>query len=199
MLKFFELPYQLDSLADAISSEAMDIHYNKHHRSYFDKLEKIISGTSFEGEAIESIIIKSCSKPNSRSIFNNAAQVFNHDFFWKSLDPEKKEASSFVVNMIKDKFSSWDNFQDIFKEAGLNHFASGWLWLVLDGEEIKITTTANAENPLVKNQVPLLCVDLWEHAYYVDYKNRRGDYLDSIIRSFLNWSFFEENLKKAKL
>ncbi len=198
MLKFFELPYQLDSLSPAISSDAMDVHYNKHHRAYFDKLKKIISGTNLEGEEIESIIIESYSKPNSRSIFNNAAQVFNHDFFWKSLDPEKNKPSSFVIKKIEDNFSSWDNFEKLFQEAGLNHFASGWLWLVLDGEEIKILTSANAENPLIRNQKPLLCLDLWEHAYYIDYRNRRGDYLDSIIKNFLNWSFFQENLKKDK-
>jgi superoxide dismutase, Fe-Mn family len=196
MLKFFELPYQLDSFVDAMSFEAVDLHYNKHHRAYFEKMKNIISGTNLENEDIETIIKRSCSEPNSKSLFNNAAQVFNHDFFWKSLDPEKKKPSSFVVKKIKENFSSWENFEKIFKEAGLDHFASGWLWLVLEKGGIKIVTTSNAENPLIEDKKPLLCLDLWEHAYYVDYRNRRGDYLDSMIKNFLNWSFFEENLKK---
>ncbi len=194
MLNFFQLPYDNNAFKDLISSETIDIHYGKHHQTYFTNLKNLISGTEFEEMGLELIIKKSFSE--NKAIFNNSAQVFNHDFYWKSLSPEKKEISDFVLNEIKKDFGSLDNFKAELKDVSLKQFASGWSWIILDGDKIKIVSTSNAENPLLDDKKILLCIDLWEHAYYIDYRNRRADYLDIIIENFLNWDFFEENFFK---
>lgn len=199
MLNFFKLPYDLNSFGDMISPETLDFHYNKHHKTYFDNLIKLISGTELENKDLLDIIIKSFNQDNLKSVFNNSAQVFNHDFYWQSLSPKKIIPSDFIKSEINNFFSSWEEFATEFKKTALTHFASGWAWVVLDNDDkkIKIISTVNAENPLIHNQIPLICVDVWEHAYYIDYRNKRSDYLNAVIDNLINWNFFEENLKKG--
>ncbi len=198
MLKFFELPYSKDAFANYISSETLDFHYEKHHRTYFDNLLKLISGTDLENEDLLSIIKKSFDQDNLKLVFNNASQVFNHDFYWKSLSPQKIEPSDFLKEKINERFSSWEKFIEEFKRVALAKFGSGWVWLVLDENfKIKIKASSNAHNPISENQIPLICIDVWEHAYYIDYRNRRGEYLDVLLNNLMNWNFLEDNLKRV--
>ncbi len=198
MLEFFKLPYELGALSPIISVETIDFHYNKHHRTYFDNLVKLIDSSDWKDKKLEEIIKLSYGDDNYKNIFNNSAQVFNHNFYWNSLSPDKIEASDFLKTELTKYFSSWDKFKEELKMAGLNHFASGWLWLVWQDNKIKIITTANADVPIVHNQVPILVIDLWEHAYYIDYRNRRADYLQAVIDNLINWSSVEINLRKIK-
>jgi Fe-Mn family superoxide dismutase len=197
MLNFFQLPYKKNVFGKYLSQETLDFHYEKHHQAYFDNLIKLISGTELEKMSLEEIIKKSFNQPNLKLVFNNAAQVFNHNFYWNSLTPEKKNPSKFLVSEIEKNFDSMDSFKEDFKKKALAQFGSGWAWVVLEGERIKIITTSNANNPLTQNQIPLICLDVWEHAYYIDYRNKRGDYLNNLIENLINWDFFEKNLKSV--
>jgi superoxide dismutase, Fe-Mn family len=197
MLNFKNLPFNKDSLNGLISSEAIDLHYGKHHKTYFENLKKLIFGTDLEKEDLVSIIKKTYGYDNLRAVFNNAAQVFNHDFYWQSISPKKTEPSSFSLQEIENSFSSLDDFKRKIKNIALNRFGSGWAWVVLKGGKIEVNSTPNAENPLIHDQEPLICVDVWEHAYYPDYQNKRAEYLDVFVDKMFNWEFFELNLKNG--
>lgn len=199
MLDFFNLPYQPIDFSGKISKETFDFHYNKHHKSYFDNLLKLISGTDLENESLIEIIKKSFQQDNLEIIYNNSAQVFNHNFYWQSLTPKAKEPSKFLLKKIEQSFSSLLNFKEELKKVALAQFASGWAWVVLDkkNNNIKIVSTSNAINPINQNQVPLLTIDVWEHAYYIDYRNNRAEYLDVVINNLLNWDFMENNIKDS--
>jgi superoxide dismutase, Fe-Mn family len=193
---FFKLPYEKNSLEPVISEETVSFHYGKHHRAYYDNFLKLKEELGVEGESLESIILESYNKEPLKSLYNNVSQVFNHDFFWKSLSPDKKTPSSFLVGLIEKSFVSWNDFKLELKSKASSHFASGWAWLVLDGDkDLKIITTKNADSPLVFGLKPLLAIDVWEHSYYVDYRNDRSSYLDSLINDLINWDFVEMNLK----
>lgn len=196
MLNFFNLPYNENGLEKTISSETISFHYGKHHRVYFDNLIKLISGTELENKDLVEIIKLSYNQADLVKVFNNSAQVFNHDFYWQSLTPDREEPSDFLKNKILADFPSWEDFVLELKNTALNQFASGWVWVVFSEGKIKITSTSNAVNPLVLNQTPLLCLDVWEHAYYIDYRNNRAQYLDEIIANLINWRFLESNIKK---
>lgn len=195
MFALNSLPFDKSSLAPAISEKTLDFHYGKHHQAYVDNLNKLISGTEFETLTLEEIIIKTAGNSNQVAIFNNAAQVFNHNFFWSSLRPidATLEAGPKLAVLINQSFGSLDNFYNEFKNAALAQFGSGWAWLVKDGDALKIIKTGNADNPLVHNLKPLLVIDVWEHAYYLDYQNRRADYLENVLKNLLNWEFAENN------
>lgn len=195
MLNFLDLPFSAQDFAGKISPETFDFHYGKHHRAYFDNLLKLIAGTDLENDDLETIIKKSFSQDNLKAIFNNSAQIFNHNFYWQSLSPQKKDPSKFLLERINDNFSSLEDFKDNLKKVALGQFGSGWAWVVLEEGKIKIISTSNAETPIVHGIKPLLVIDVWEHAYYIDYRNRRADYLDMVINELINWDFFEENLK----
>lgn len=197
MLNFFDLPYRPADFSNKISSETFDLHYGKHHRAYFDNLLKLISGTDLENENLINIIQKSFNQDNLKVVYNNAAQVFNHDFYWQSLSPKRKEPSKFLLEKIEQHFSSMLKFKEELKRIALAQFGSGWAWVVLEGQEIKIVSTSNAVNPINQGQTPLLTIDVWEHAYYVDYRNRRSEYLDIVINELLDWDFMEVNFKNA--
>ncbi|MDD3711256.1 MAG: superoxide dismutase [Patescibacteria group bacterium] len=195
MLNFLNLPFLAQDFSGKISSETFDFHYGKHHRAYFDNLLKLISGTDLENYSLEEIIKKSFSQDNLRAVFNNSAQVFNHDFYWQSLTPKKKEPSKFLLKKIIANFSSLDNFKGNLKKVALGQFGSGWVWVILDKGEIKIISTSNADTPIAYGIKPLLTIDVWEHAYYIDHRNNRAGYLDLVINDLINWDFFEDNLK----
>lgn len=195
MLNFLDLPFSAQDFSGRISPETFDFHYGKHHRTYFDNLLKLIAGTDLENDDLETIIKKSFSQDNLKAVFNNSAQIFNHNFYWQSLSPQKKEPSKFLLERINDNFSSLEDFKENLKKVALGQFGSGWAWVVLEEGKIKIISTSNAETPIVHGIKPLLVIDVWEHAYYIDYRNRRADYLDMVINELINWDFFEENLK----
>lgn len=190
-----ELPYKKDALAPHISSKTLDFHYDKHHQAYLTNLNKLLEGTALASETLESVIHKSAGKADMIGIFNNAAQVWNHTFYWHSIKPGGggKPAGASAQKLQAD-FGGYDKFVQEFKHAGLTQFGSGWAWLVLKDHKLAITKTGNADTPMVHGMKPLLTVDVWEHAYYLDYQNRRGDYLDAFIAHLINWDFVNSNL-----
>jgi superoxide dismutase, Fe-Mn family len=190
-----ELPYAKEALAPHISANTLEYHYGKHHKTYVDNLNKLIAGTDLEGKALEEIIKIVAKDPAKAGIFNNAAQIWNHSFYWKCLKPQGGGApSGAIAARINTTFGSYDKFVDELKNAGVTQFGSGWAWLVLDGNDLKITKTPNADTPLAHGQKALLTIDVWEHAYYLDYQNRRPDYLTTVIQNLINWDFVNANL-----
>ncbi len=190
------LPFDKSALEPHISANTLDFHYGKHHQAYVDNLNKLIIGTEFETEELETIVKKTFGNSNQAAIFNNAAQIYNHDFFWKSLKPTSGQEmpTGKLLNLINKSFGDLDNFFSEFKSVALGQFGSGWAWLIIEGESLKIIKTANADTPIAHNQKPLLVVDVWEHAYYLDYQNRRADFIDGVLRNLLNWEFAESKL-----
>lgn len=189
------LPYAKDALAPYINSTTLDFHYDKHHQTYLTNLNKLLEGNALANETLESVIQKSAGKADMVGIFNNAAQVWNHTFYWHSLKPGGGgKPTGPVAQRLDADFGSYDKFAEELKNAGLTQFGSGWAWLVLKDNKLQITKTGNADTPMVHGMQPLLTVDVWEHAYYLDYQNRRGDYLDAFIAHLINWDFVNANL-----
>ncbi|HQH15669.1 MAG TPA: superoxide dismutase [Smithella sp.] len=190
-----ELPYAKDALAPVISANTLDFHHGKHHKAYVDNLNKLIAGTELETKSLEEIIQIAAKDTAKAGIFNNAAQIWNHSFYWKCL---KKGGGGAPAGKIAEKINatwgSYDKFVEELKNAGATQFGSGWAWLVLEGDQLKITKTANADTPIVHGQKALLTIDVWEHAYYLDYQNRRPDYLTAVIQNLMNWDFVNANL-----
>jgi superoxide dismutase, Fe-Mn family len=192
-----DLPYAKDALAPYISANTLDYHHGKHHKTYVDNLNKLIAGTDLEGKTLDEIIKIAAKDPSKAGIFNNAAQIWNHSFYWQCLKPQGGGApAGAVAAKINATFGSYDKLVDELKNAGVTQFGSGWAWLVLDGNDLKITKTPNADTPLVHGQKALLTIDVWEHAYYLDYQNRRPDYLTAVIQNLINWDFVNANLDR---
>ena len=190
-----DLPYKEDALAPHISSRTLDFHHGKHHHTYVTNLNKLLEGTAWMGEPLESIIQKTVSITDKAGLFNNAAQVWNHTFYWHSMKPGGGGApAGDVAKKIKSDFGGYDGFAQKLKDAALAQFGSGWAWLVLKNGKLEVMKTSNADTPIAHGLKPLLTVDVWEHAYYLDYQNRRGDYLDSFIKNLINWDFANSNL-----
>ena len=190
-----DLPYRMDDLAPYISANTLDFHYGKHHKTYVDNLNKLIAGTDLADKSLEEIIKITAKDTAKAGIFNNAAQVWNHSFYWQGLKKKGGGApQGAIAAKINSTWGSYDKFAEELKNAGITQFGSGWAWLVLDGNEIKITKTANADNPLAHGQKALLTIDVWEHAYYLDYQNKRPDYLSAVIQNLINWDFVNANL-----
>lgn len=190
-----KLPYQKDALEPNISSRTLDFHHGKHHNAYVTKLNKLIEKTSLAGKTLEDIIKDTVDDSDKAGIFNNAAQAWNHAFFWKSMKPDGGGLPyGDIAERISADFDSYDNFIAQFKNAGLTQFGSGWAWLVISNDKLEIMQTSNAHTPIAHGIKPLLTVDLWEHAYYLDYQNGRGDYLDAFINNLINWDFVNSNL-----
>jgi Fe-Mn family superoxide dismutase len=184
------LPYARDALAPHISAETLDYHYGKHHNTYVEKLNGMVPGTEFEGKSLEEVI-----RTSSGGIFNNAAQVWNHSFYWECLSPNGGgEATGAVASAINAAFGSFAEFKKAFTDAAVGNFGSGWTWLVKNSDgSVAIVNTSNAETPLTDSSVtPLLTVDVWEHAYYIDYRNARPKYLDAFW-ALVNWDFVNKN------
>ncbi len=189
MFKLPTLNYELDALVPYISKNTMEFHYLKHHQTYVDNLNKLIAGTEFESMFLEEIVQKTAGKPEYTAIFNNAAQVWNHTFFWNCMRPNggSRPQGRLLEDIIKT-FGSYEDFCKEFKVAALAQFGSGWAWLVrrADGG-LEIMKTANADNPLAHGLEALITIDVWEHAYYLDYQNRRGDFIDAFLNHLVDW------------
>jgi Fe-Mn family superoxide dismutase len=187
------LPFEKSDLAPFMSKETFEYHHEKHHKTYIDNLNNLIKGTEFEGKTLGEIILSS-----KDGIFNNAAQVFNHTFFWHSLKKNGGGApSGKLLALIEASFGSFEAFKTAFKNAGLTQFGSGWAWLVLNKEsgKLEVIKTPNAETPLTKSNLkPVLTADVWEHAYYIDYRNKRADYIDIFLNNLVNWDFASQNI-----
>jgi len=190
--KLPELPYAKDALAPHISAETIEYHYGKHHKAYVDNINRLITGTEFEKMSLEEIIQKS-----SGGIFNNAAQVWNHTFYWNCLSPKGgSEPTGELANAITGQFGSFAQFKEKFTNAAVTLFGSGWTWLVKNADgNLSIETTSNAGNPLKDGKKALLTCDVWEHAYYLDYRNARAKYVDAFW-NLVNWEFVSQNLAK---
>jgi len=189
------LPYDRAALEPHISARTLDFHHGKHHSTYVTNLNKLVAETDLASKTLEEIIQASVNDADKAAIFNNAAQVWNHTFYWQSMKPNGGGAASgAIAEKIIADFGSHDNFIAAFKNAGLTQFGSGWAWLVLKNDKLEIMKTANADTPIAHGMKPLLTVDVWEHAYYLDYQNGRGNYLDSFFNHLVNWDFANSNL-----
>jgi len=192
------LPYADGALAPVISANTIGFHYGKHHKTYVDNLNNLVKGTAYEGATLEKIIADSAGKADQAGIFNNSAQIWNHTFYWNSLKPNGGgKPSGKLAAMIDSDLGGFDNFKKELAATTVSQFGSGWGWLVVEGGKLKIVKTGNAEVPFTKGQKPLLTIDVWEHAYYLDYQNKRADYVNALIDKLLNWDFAAENLAKA--
>lgn len=189
------LPYADDALSPVISANTIGFHYGKHHKAYFENLNKLISGTAFADMTLENIITTTAGLEDKSAIFNNAAQLWNHTFYWRSLIPKGGgEPPITLKQKIETAFGSMDTCRKELAAAATTQFGSGWAWLVLDHDKIRIIKTGNADMPLAKGMQPLLTIDVWEHAYYLDYQNRRADYVNAVIDKLINWEFAADNL-----
>jgi len=192
------LPYTDDALEPVYSARTISFHHGKHHKAYVDNLNKLIAGTDWESKTLEEIIQASASDSAKTGIFNNSAQVWNHTFFWHCMKPGGGgKPQGQIATMLDASFGSYETFAEQFKANAVGRFGSGWGWLVLDGGVLKLVSTPNAETPMTKGQVALLTVDVWEHAYYLDYQNRRPDFVQAFLDKLVNWDFVAENLAKA--
>jgi Fe-Mn family superoxide dismutase len=192
------LPYAYDALEPYVSKSTLEFHHDKHHATYVSKYNELVKGTDHDSKPIEDVIKAIASDSAKQGIFNNAAQAWNHTFYWNSLKPGGGGLpSGDLAAKIDTDFGSFDKLVEELKNAGATQFGSGWAWLVLDNGTLKVTKTANADNPLTAGQVPLLTIDVWEHAYYLDYQNKRPDYIDSLIKNVVNWDFAASNLAAA--
>ena len=197
-IKLPDLPYAQDALEPHISKETLGFHHGKHHATYVNNLNNMIPGTAYEGKDLEDIIRQSAKDTAGAGVFNNAAQIWNHTFYWHCMAPNGGgQPSDGLLAKITEAFGSFDEFKAQFKQAALTQFGSGWAWLVSEGGKLKITKTGNAETPLTSTATPLLTCDVWEHAYYLDYQNKRPDYVDTFLNHLVNWAFVEENLSAA--
>ena len=192
------LPYGETDLEPWISRKTIEFHYGKHHKAYADKTKELLKDYSSQPPSLEEIIKQTAGLPEKAVLFNNAAQTWNHDFYWKSLKPNGGGMpDDRLSRMIDASFGNLGNLKQALLDAALSQFGSGWVWLVLDGDKLKATKTPNAANPLIQRQIPLLTIDVWEHAYYLDYQNRRADYVKALMDHLLNWDFAESNLPKG--
>jgi Fe-Mn family superoxide dismutase len=184
------LPYAKNALAPHLSEESFGFHYEKHHQAYLTNLEKLVAGTPDAEKSLEDIV-----KSSSGKVFNNAAQVWNHDFFWASMKPAGGgEPTGALGDAIKRDFGSYADFRKQFTDAAVAQFGSGWAWLVKDGDALKIVTTSNADTPLAHGKKPIITCDVWEHAYYIDYRNLRAKFVEIFLDKLVNWDFAAANL-----
>ena len=193
-----ELPYVKDALEPHIGAKTLEIHHGKHHQAYVTNLNNLLKDSPLALQSLEEIILASAKDTTKAGIFNNSAQVWNHTFYWHSMKPNGGgKPTGELAKKIDADFGSYDKFVEEFKAAGATQFGSGWAWLVLDNGKLKVTKTGNADLPLAHGQTALLTMDVWEHAYYLDYQNRRPDYISTFLDKLVNWEFAAENLKRA--
>lgn len=190
-----DLPYQYSALEPHISKATLEFHHDKHHASYVNKFNAAVEGTEFDQQPLEEVIRSVAGDDSKTGIFNNAAQAWNHTFYWNSMKPNGGgKPTGELAQKIDADFGDYGKFTEAFKSAGATQFGSGWAWLVLDNGTLKVTKTLNADNPLTSNQTPLLTMDVWEHAYYLDYQNKRADYISTFLDRLVNWDFVARNL-----
>jgi Fe-Mn family superoxide dismutase len=188
------LPYAENALEPIITAKTISFHYGKHHKAYVDNLNKLIAGTEYAALSLEKIITSTAGKPEKAAIFNNAAQNWNHTFYWKSMSPKGGgEPPAALKSKIEAAFGSVDACKKELASMAVSQFGSGWAWLVLEGDKLKVVKTANADMPMSMGLKPLLAIDVWEHAYYLDYQNRRADYVNAMLDKLINWEFALQN------
>ena len=189
------LPYAENALDPIISAKTIGFHYGKHHKGYVDNLNKLVAGTEFADQPLVNIITKTAGKADKTAIFNNAAQTWNHTFYWRSLKAKGGgEPPAVLQKKIEASFGTLDACKKELATVAVAQFGSGWAWLVLDGDKLKVVKTGNAGVPMTTGMKPLLTVDVWEHAYYLDYQNRRADYVNAVLDKLINWNFAAEHL-----
>ena len=198
-LELPSLPYAYNALEPYVSSDTLQVHHGKHHRAYVDKTNASIAGSSLVDCSLPEIIGSVAYKAGKRTLFESAGQAWNHEFYWHSMRPKGGGAPKGPVGQrIISAFTDIPSFARNFRDAAVSHFGSGWAWLVLEDNKLKVTTTANADTPITRGQVPLLTIDVWEHAYYLDYQNRRADYVTAFLEKLANWDFANENLRRIE-
>lgn len=199
MITLPNLPYAYDALEPCISKRTLTIHHTKHHAAYVKKTNELIEGTRFADLDLEAIVRETCGDDEHKTLFNQAGQVWNHSFYWQSLSPEGggKPGEAFT-GLLESGFGGFDGFRDALVERATGHFASGWAWVTLEGGALQVRDTHDAMPAFCAGDaVPLLCIDVWEHAYYLDYQNVRPDYVNAVIDELLNWDFAAANLRAA--
>lgn len=188
------LPWAENALEPVVTAKTIGFHYGKHHAAYVQNLNRLIAGTEYAEMPLEAIISATAGRPESAAIFNNAAQVWNHTFYWRSLTPQGGgEPPAALKEMMQDAFGGVAECRQALAEAAVSQFGSGWAWLVLDGGRLRVVKTPNAEVPLTTGAKPLVTIDVWEHAYYLDYQNRRADYVNAVLERLINWEFALQN------
>jgi len=192
------LPWADNALEPFISARTLSFHYHKHHKAYVTTLNTLVEGTPYQEMKLAEIVHKTASDAAAKKIFNNAGQVWNHDFYWRSLTPKPDAPGGELAGAIERDFGSLGKLIEALADAGKTQFGSGWAWLVSNGGKLSVTNTPNAESPMAKGVNCLLTVDVWEHAYYLDYQNERPRYLETVLGKLLNWQFAAENLAKEK-
>ena len=199
-LELPKLPWEPGALDPVISSRTVGVHYGKHHKGYLDNLNKLLAGSPLEGRSLEEVVRETAGKADKVGIFNNAAQTWNHSFYWQSLSPKGGgKPGAEVLGRVDAAFGSFDEFRKAFLAASAGQFGSGWVWLVAEkaSKKLALLKTGNADTPISGDALlPLAVLDVWEHAYYLDYENRRGDYAAAVVDKLLNWRFVEENLAR---
>lgn len=189
-----DLPYAKDAFGQTISSETFDFHHGKHHKAYINKTNDLVAERPDLAGAKLSEVIAAAKDVADQPLFNNSAQAWNHSFYWQCLSPDSPQPSGRLKEMLHSEFGSVGNFIKAFKEEAVGHFASGWAWLVLDKDKLKITSLHDADTPLAHGMSPLLTLDVWEHAYYIDYRNARPDHIQALLDNAINWEFVAQNL-----
>jgi superoxide dismutase, Fe-Mn family len=190
------LPYAGNALEPVISQETLSFHHGKHHKTYVETLNQLIVGTPFAALSLEEIILRTAGQERHTAIFNNAAQAWNHTFYWHSLTPKAGDRlPAALESKVKGSFGDFATLKRELGKAAIEQFGSGWSWLVLDGSELRVIKTGNSDDPLPQRLKPLLTIDVWEHAYYLDYQNRRADYVHAVIDKLMNWEFAADNMR----
>lgn len=202
MLALPDLPYAYDALEPTVSATTLRTHHGKHHRAYVDKTNTLAQGTEVAAAPLDRIVRwaapRRATDKAAAALFNNAAQAWNHEFYWKSLRPRGgPRPEGPLAALIASEFGSHDGFAQAYTSAAVNHFGSGWAWLVMEGTALRIVTTSNADTPIVHDQLPLLVIDVWEHAYYLDYQERRAAYVAAVVNDLLDWEFARRNFVQA--
>lgn len=192
-----DLPFNQNALEPHVSQKTMTFHYDRHHRGYVDKLNKLIKDTAYDDLTLEEIIVRA-RKQGDIAVLNNAAQAWNHTFFWNSMSPNGGRPGGVIKQKIEASFNDVDEFKKQFRSAALSQFGSGWVWLLIERGNIRIASTGNAETPAGTDLIPILTLDVWEHAYYLDYQNERARFVDAFLDNLINWDFAAANLEAAQ-
>jgi Fe-Mn family superoxide dismutase len=188
------LPYDKSAFGEILSAETFDFHWGKHHRAYVNKTNELAPQAGLDGRRL-SDVIRAAKESGNKGLFNNSAQLWNHSFYWQCLSPETQQPTGTLKQKIDEAFGSTDALLEKLKTESVNHFASGWGWLVLDGDQLKVTSLHDGDSPVAYDGMkPLLTIDVWEHAYYIDYRNARADYVDALLKRAINWEFVAQNL-----
>ncbi|MGL5836937.1 MAG: superoxide dismutase [Sphingorhabdus sp.] len=197
MINLTPLPFDDGALEPYISSKTLAFHHGKHHKAYVDKTNELVRDTDLNGKSLEDIIVSARNKANT-SLYNQAGQAWNHGFYWSSLSPEKTEPSTELAEAIERSFGSMEEFKEVLKKEAIGHFASGWAWVLGEGGAISIDSSHDAETFACSDTIPLLVIDIWEHAYYLDHQNLRKDYVESVVENLLNWDFASRNFGNSQ-